>query len=63
LVRKSVRDDGVGGADTTRGCGLVGLMDRVEALGGSLHVSSRPSQGTQITAELPLDLELRRPIG
>jgi signal transduction histidine kinase len=39
----SVRDDGVGGADTTRGSGLVGLMDRVEALGGSIRVSSRPS--------------------
>jgi signal transduction histidine kinase len=59
----SVRDDGVGGADTTRGSGLVGLMDRVEALGGSIRVSSRPSQGTQITAELPLDLELPRPVG
>jgi PAS domain S-box-containing protein len=59
----SVRDDGVGGADTTRGSGLVGLTDRVEALGGSIHVSSRPGQGTQITAELPLELDSPGPVG
>jgi signal transduction histidine kinase len=38
----SVRDDGVGGADAARGSGLVGLADRVEALGGSVRVGSRP---------------------
>jgi signal transduction histidine kinase len=54
----SVRDDGIGGADAARGSGLVGLTDRVEALGGSLRVSSRPGEGTQITAELPVELEL-----
>ena len=59
----SVRDDGVGGADTARGSGLVGLMDRVEAFGGSIRVDSRPGKGTQITAELPLELELPRPVG
>jgi signal transduction histidine kinase len=59
----SVRDDGVGGVDTARGSGLVGLMDRVEALGGSIRVDSRPGKGTQITAELPLELELPRPVG
>jgi signal transduction histidine kinase/putative methionine-R-sulfoxide reductase with GAF domain len=59
----SVRDDGVGGADAARGSGLVGLMDRVEALGGSIRVSSRPGEGTQITAELPLELELPQPVG
>ncbi|HYX76078.1 MAG TPA: GAF domain-containing protein, partial [Gaiellaceae bacterium] len=53
----SVRDDGVGGADAGRGSGLVGLADRVEALGGSIRVSSRPGNGTKITAELPLELE------
>jgi signal transduction histidine kinase len=57
-LRLSVRDDGIGGADAVRGSGLIGLTDRVEALGGSLHVSSRPGVGTQITAELPLELEL-----
>ena len=59
----SVRDDGVGGADTARGSGLVGLMDRVEALGGTIRISSRPGNGTQITAELPLELELPQPTG
>jgi signal transduction histidine kinase len=57
----SVRDDGVGGADAGRGSGLVGLTDRVEALGGSIRVSSRPGQGTQVTAELPLELEVPQP--
>jgi GAF domain-containing protein len=54
----SVRDDGIGGADSAHGSGLIGLADRVEALGGSLRVSSRPGHGTQITAELPLELKL-----
>jgi signal transduction histidine kinase len=54
----SVRDDGVGGADAAGGSGLVGLADRVEALGGSIRVSSRPGEGTQITAELPLELDV-----
>ena len=56
----SIRDDGVGGADPARGSGLVGLTDRVEALGGSIQVRSRPGAGTHITAELPLELELER---
>jgi signal transduction histidine kinase len=54
----SVRDDGVGGADAASGSGIVGLNDRVEALGGSLRVESRPGKGTQMVARLPLDLEL-----
>jgi signal transduction histidine kinase len=53
-----VRDDGVGGADTARGSGLLGLMDRVEALGGSIRISSRPGEGTQIAVELPVALQL-----
>src|SRR6266496_284015 len=54
----SVRDDGVGGADAARGSGLVGLTDRVEALGGSIRVSSRPGKGTQIAVELPVEQSL-----
>ena len=53
----SIRDDGVGGADPTRGSGLVGLTDRIRALGGSVRISSRPGNGTHITAELPVELE------
>jgi len=48
-----VRDDGGGGADPARGSGLVGLKDRVEAIGGTLSVRSRPGQGTTLLAELP----------
>jgi signal transduction histidine kinase len=54
LVRLGVRDDGVGGADPDRGSGLVGLKDRVEATGGTLHVQSSPGQGTSLVVELPI---------
>ena len=49
-----VADDGRGGADLSRGSGLVGLRDRVDALGGSLAVESAPGAGTVIRATLPL---------
>jgi signal transduction histidine kinase len=54
LLRITIRDDGVGGADLTRGTGLVGLRDRVEALGGQIFVDSPPGAGTTLRAELPL---------
>jgi signal transduction histidine kinase len=50
----SVRDDGVGGADPTRGSGLVGVRDRVEALDGMTSVHSPLGAGTSVTVELPL---------
>jgi signal transduction histidine kinase len=50
----SIRDDGIGGADAAKGSGLIGLIDRVEALGGTLTVISPPGQGTSLQAELPL---------
>ena len=50
----SVRDDGIGGADPARGSGLVGLRDRVEALGGSLEATSKPGDGTSLVAALPI---------
>jgi signal transduction histidine kinase len=59
----SVRDNGIGGADAALGSGLVGLTDRVEALGGSIHVSSRPGTGTKIAVELPVELESPEPAG
>ncbi|HYZ30059.1 MAG TPA: GAF domain-containing protein [Thermoleophilaceae bacterium] len=49
-----VRDDGIGGADPD-GHGLVGIGDRVTALGGGLEVESPVSGGTVVTATLPLD--------
>ncbi|HZD78534.1 MAG TPA: CHASE3 domain-containing protein [Actinomycetota bacterium] len=54
LLCLSIRDDGLGGADPARGSGLIGLKDRVEALGGSISVSSPIGGGTSITAELPV---------
>ncbi len=50
-----IRDDGVGGADLNGGSGLLGLSDRVEALGGSIRIQSQPGNGTSITVELPLE--------
>ncbi len=50
----SIHDDGVGGADPTAGSGLIGLRDRVQALGGTLDVSSPPGEGTSIVVDLPL---------
>ena len=49
-----VADDGVGGADPARGSGLRGLEDRVEALGGTLRVDSRPGGGTHLRAVIPI---------
>jgi signal transduction histidine kinase len=48
-----IADDGIGGADATRGSGLRGLSDRVEALDGRLRVESPPGAGTVVRAELP----------
>jgi signal transduction histidine kinase len=53
-LRLAVRDDGIGGASFGRGSGLVGLKDRVEALGGRIDVESEPGVGTALTVELPL---------
>ncbi|MFL5914982.1 MAG: hypothetical protein ACJ752_05010 [Gaiellaceae bacterium] len=50
----SVNDDGRGGASLEAGSGLRGLADRVEALGGSLHLESPLGAGTALSAELPL---------
>jgi signal transduction histidine kinase len=48
-----VRDDGVGGADASRGTGLQGLRERVDGLGGNLHVVSPDGGPTTISVELP----------
>ena len=50
-----VADDGVGGADPTRGSGLSGLSDRVASLNGKLVIDSPPGAGTRIRAEIPLE--------
>jgi signal transduction histidine kinase len=50
-----VADDGVGGANIGDGSGLLGLADRIEALGGSFAVESEPGKGTTVRAVLPFD--------
>ena len=53
LAIVEVEDDGVGGVDISRGSGLRGLADRVEALDGRLTVASEEGRGTRIRAEIP----------
>jgi signal transduction histidine kinase len=53
-VLVEVSDDGVGGADASRGSGIRGLADRVEALDGRLDVDSPPGAGTRVSAAIPL---------
>jgi signal transduction histidine kinase len=50
----TVRDDGAGGAGFTRGTGLAGLKDRVEALSGRIFLDSPRGAGTSLRVELPL---------
>jgi signal transduction histidine kinase len=54
LLRVRVRDDGRGGADLSRGSGLTGLKDRVEAVGGRISLRSLAGAGTTVEIELPL---------
>ena len=51
----SISDDGIGGADPSRGSGMIGLKDRVEALGGTISVLSPPGHGTALHVQLPAD--------
>jgi GAF domain-containing protein len=52
-----VRDDGVGGANPGGGSGLVGLQDRVEALGGTINIDSSAGRGTCVVVTLPIATE------
>jgi signal transduction histidine kinase len=55
-VRLYVTDDGMGGADPRGGSGLLGLEDRVQALGGHLRITSGDHQGTTLAAQIPYGL-------
>jgi signal transduction histidine kinase len=55
MIRATIGDDGVGGAVLMPGTGLIGLVDRVEAIGGRFSLSSPPGAGTTIAIEVPLD--------
>ena len=59
VLRVDVRDDGRGGADFGRGSGLLGLKDRVEALGGWISLQSAAGAGTIMQIALPLDAPSR----
>jgi signal transduction histidine kinase len=50
----SVRDDGAGGADLAKGSGLIGLADRIQALGGTITIDSPPGKGTTLQVDLPI---------
>ncbi len=53
-LRVEIRDDGRGGADPAKGSGLLGLKDRVQAIGGTMRLTSPPTAGTSLRVELPL---------
>jgi signal transduction histidine kinase len=55
LLELSIRDDGRGGADPAGGSGLIGLADRVDALGGTIQVVSPVGQGTTLRVTLPIE--------
>jgi signal transduction histidine kinase len=54
-LRLSIRDDGVGGADSRKGSGLLGIRDRVEALGGRMEVASPIGGGTSLLVRIPIE--------
>jgi signal transduction histidine kinase len=54
VLRACVRDDGRGGADFGHGSGLVGLKDRVEALGGRISLHSPLGEGTTLAVDIPV---------
>jgi signal transduction histidine kinase len=54
VLTLEIRDNGVGGAEAGRGSGILGLEDRVEALGGTISISSTPGRGTTLSMRLPI---------
>lgn len=55
----SIRDDGIGGADTRKGSGLIGLKDRVEVVGGQMQITSLPGSGTTLHISMPVNSQAR----
>jgi len=55
-LRLSIRDDGIGGADSAKGSGIIGLNDRIDVLGGKLTLNSPVGSGTAIDVTIPLAL-------
>ncbi|HEY6574371.1 MAG TPA: histidine kinase, partial [Mycobacterium sp.] len=52
-----IRDDGIGGADAAKGSGLIGLTDRVEALGGKMTIQSPARRGTALLVTIPIAID------
>jgi signal transduction histidine kinase len=61
-LKLAIRDDGVGGADPRQGTGLVGLADRIEALGGRLKIVSPARSGTSLFIEIPVRFPVPRAV-
>jgi signal transduction histidine kinase len=61
MLRLEVSDDGIGGANAN-GHGLVGMRDRVTALGGWLEIHSPPGAGTLVAASFPLSANVVGPL-
>jgi hypothetical protein len=59
MLRLTVRDDGIGGADPAQGSGLTGLRDRIEAVGGTFDVTSPADGGTTLLIKIPVSAERR----
>jgi signal transduction histidine kinase len=53
-VKLSIHDDGIGGADPSRGSGLVGVRDRIDALGGTIDIASSSGKGTNLVVWIPI---------
>jgi signal transduction histidine kinase len=56
-LRLVIRDDGIGGAAAGKGSGLIGMVDRVEALGGKMTIQSQPGSGTSVLANIPIETD------
>lgn len=54
ILKLSIRDNGVGGADHSKGSGLIGLQDRIDTLGGNMEILSPPGGGTSLLARIPI---------
>src|SRR6476660_7695827 len=50
----TIGDDGIGGANVAKGSGLIGLVDRVEACGGTMTILSESGAGTSLDARIPI---------
>jgi signal transduction histidine kinase len=57
MLRARVHDDGIGGGTPARGSGLLGLKDRIEALGGTFSVHSPVGRGTTVSCQLPVNAD------